>query len=110
MEAGEAPLKEYMNRQAWGERVWENGAAPSGILIYQDRVESQEQFDEMKDRFNAQYSGKNNAGKKAFLTGNWNHIQLGVSPQEMQDIERQRWTVEQIFLMHGVPLSVAGLR
>lgn len=63
-----------------------------------------------KDRWQKEYGGKENAGKVAWLSGDWSYQQLGLTPAEMQDIEKSKWSVEQIFLLHGVPLSVAGIK
>jgi HK97 family phage portal protein len=110
MEAGQAILKDTLNRQAWGEKVWSNGAALSGILSYKERVDSPEEWNKLKEKFRAEYQGRQNVGKVALLNGPWEYTRLGLTLEEMQDIERQQRTLEQIFALHGVPLSVAGLR
>jgi len=109
VEAGTDLFQLYMTRNTLEERFLENGAQPSGILTKKDVVEDEDMWTMLKKKFDSAYAGKKNAGKTAFLNGDWTYTKMGLSMQEMQAIERERWTIEQIFLCHGVPLSVAGL-
>jgi HK97 family phage portal protein len=109
-EAGEELINDMVNRQNWGRQFWKNGAAPSSVFITEEQVTDQEQFNRMKARFHEQYGGEKNAGKTAFLTGKWSMQRLGLTSQEMEEIERIKLNVEQIFQLHGVPLTVAGIR
>ena len=110
IEAGDALLSEFINRTTAAENFYANGATLSGVLIAKNPPASEEEWKRGKAEWNRQYGGVKNAGKVAFLTGDWSYQQLGVTSQEMQDIERTKYGVEQIFLLHGVPLSVAGVR
>ena len=111
IEAAEPLLNEFINRNSVTERWYANGAQPSGLLINKtSTLTTEAEWEAAKKKFQAQYGGIKNAGKTAWLSGDWTYQQLGMSAQEMQDIERTKYTVEQIFLLHGVPLSVAGIR
>jgi len=110
LEAAETLFQENLDRQAWSRNFWKHGASPSGVLVMKERVESQTEFDKLKARWDEQYSGVNNAGKTAILTGDWSYQQLGLTAQEMQDIERSKFNVESIACVHGVPLSVLGVK
>jgi HK97 family phage portal protein len=110
IEGAEPLFSDFINRNTWTEKFWENGAAPSGLLICEDQIESTEQWEAAKAKFQKQYGGVKNSGKTAWLTGKWKYQQLGMTAAEMQDIERTKMTVEQIFTAHGIPLSVAGIR
>ena len=113
VEPSQDTFSSMIARGALEEKFLENGAQPSGIMTKQEAEgqESEEsEWEAFKHKFNSQYSGKANAGKTAFLNGQWSYHKLGLTMQEMQQIEREKWTIEQIFLIHGVPLSVAGLR
>jgi phage portal protein BeeE len=57
-----------------------------------------------------EYGGPENSGKTAWLTGKWRYEQLGLTMAEMQNIEASRFNIENIFHLHGVPLSVAGFK
>lgn len=88
-----------------------NGAQPSGVMTLDDAsVSDEEEWVKLKQRFNAEYGGKKNAGKTAFLNGKWTYHKLGMTMAEMEAIASEKWTIEQIFLNHGVPLSVAGIQ
>lgn len=110
VEASEELFNEHINRDTWRRKFWTNGAAPSGVLICEDIVTDQEEWDKAKKKWQKEYGGSENAGKTAWLTGKWRYEQLGLTAQEMEDLERTKLTVEQIFQVHGVPLSVAGVR
>jgi len=111
MEAGETVFNECINRDRWAEGFWKNGASPSGVLtLNTDRPPSQQDWEQAKAKWQGEYGGVKNSGKTAWLAGNWTYLQLGLTAQEMQNLEHTRNTIETIFLIHGVPLSVAGVR
>lgn len=110
-EAGESMLQESVNRADWSGNFWKNGAAPSGVLVEKSDVHPNPlDFDKAKAKFTKEYSGRENSGKLAWLIGKWEYVRLGLTQEEMQSIESQKWTVEQIFMLHGVPLSVANAK
>jgi HK97 family phage portal protein len=89
----------------------ESGAQPSGVMTLDDAsVSDEDEWNKLKKRFQAEYGGKKNAGKTAFLNGKWTYHKLGMTMAEMEAIASEKWTIEQIFLNHGVPLSVAGIQ
>lgn len=104
----------HIGRGDLEKKFLENGAQPSGVMTrkFSDMETQPDEtlWDAFKRKFNLEYSGKANAGKTAFLSGEWSYHKLGLTMAEMQAIERERWTIEQIFLTHGIPLSVAGLK
>lgn len=110
VEGSEALFNDFINKDTLNEKFLSHGAQPSGILHRKDSIEDQDQWQALKDKWEAEYGGKDNAGKTAFLNGDWNYIKLGLSMAEMQALEKERWTTEQIILNHGVPLSVFGLK
>lgn len=111
VEAGESIYQDYINRQTWLEKFWENGASPSGILFEKTaQVTDKEQWEEAKRKWQKEYGGAANSGKTAWLTGDWEYTQMGLTAQEMQSIESATWSVEQIFILAGIPLSVAGVK
>lgn len=110
IESAEPLFNDAINRDTWKEKFWVNGASPSGLLICEDNITDATAWKKAKADWNKEYGGAGNAGKTAWLTGKWKHQQLGLTAQEMQDIEQGKWTIEQIFMQLGVPLSVAGVR
>lgn len=110
IEAGESLFQEFMNREGYSSRFWRNGASPSGILICEDQITDRAAFEEAKKKWQSEYGGTKNSGKTAWLTGKWHYEKLGLSMVEMQSLDASQKNVENIFHMHGVPLSVAGIR
>lgn len=110
IEGSEALLQDFINKDTLNEKFMQHGAQPSGILHRKDAVEDEEQWKALKEKWEEDYGGKENAGKTAFLNGDWNYIKLGMTMAEMQALEKARWTTEQICLNHGVPLSVFGIK
>jgi HK97 family phage portal protein len=100
---------EYINKALLNEKFVQNGAQLSGILTRDTEVDDEDQWSALKRKFNLEYSGNKNAGKIAFLNGKWQYHKLGMTMEEMQAIEKDRWTIAQIFLNHGVPLSLVGV-
>lgn len=110
VEPSEAIYNEHINRNTYNEQFMENGAQPSGVMTFKgEDAPEQVEWERMKKDFERKYSGKDNAGKVAFLTGEWDYHQLGLSQQQMQGIERETLNMKTIFLNHGVPLSIVGL-
>lgn len=111
MEAGESLIQGVINTADWSRNFWKNGAAPSGILVEKSDTGINEQdFEQAKRTFRKEYGGRDNSGKLAMMTGKWEHIKLGLTMEEMQSIESQRWSIEQIYMLHGIPLSIAGVK
>jgi HK97 family phage portal protein len=109
VESGEDLFQGFLNRQEWEGKFWKNGAAPSGVLVCEQQITDKKKWEEAKEEWRKEYSGGQNSGKVAWLTGKWQFLKLGLSKVEMQDIESDRWTVNKIFIHSGVPLSVAGI-
>jgi HK97 family phage portal protein len=109
IEPSEALYNEYINKTTLGEKFLENGAQMSGILSRETEIIDEDQWRALKKKFTLEYAGTRNAGKVAFLNGKWSYQKLGMTMQEMQSLEKEKWNIEQIFLNHGVPLSVAGV-
>ena len=109
IEAGEEVFNSIINRDSWEGSFWKNGASPAGILRYEELISDQDQFDRIKAKWRKEYEGRENAGKTAIVSGKWQYNQVGLSAVEMQNLEQRKYSVQEIFMQHGVPLSVAGL-
>jgi HK97 family phage portal protein len=110
----EALYKDYIGRKTLEEKFIEHGAMPSGIMartLEEHEVEMDEaDFGRLKAKWREEYEGPKNAGKTMFLQGKWTFNKLGLTHQEMQSLEKEKLAIEHIFMNHGVPLSVAGVR
>ena len=111
IEPSEDLYNDFINRNTYQEKFMEHGAQPSGILSLKSQITPDEdEWGRLKSWWNKEYGGKKNAGKTAFLTGEWSYQQLGLTQQQMQSIEYGKMTIEHIFMNHGVPLSIAGVQ
>ena len=113
IEPAESLYNDYINRKTLEEKFIENGATPSGVMTREDdAADEMDQADWalLKNKWLEEYSGTRNAGKVMFLPGKWRYEKLGLTHLEMQSIEKEKLSVDQIFMNHGVPLSVAGVR
>lgn len=111
IEAGKTLFEEHLNRGKWSEKFWTNGASPSGVMVNNEEgpVDPTE-WKKLKKEWQAEYGGVNNSGKTAWLAGKWKYEKLGMTLADMENIESTKYSIESIFQMHGVPLSVAGVR
>lgn len=108
----------FVGRNDYEKQFLKNGAMPSGVLTYEGSQEApaeladieDETWGEMKKWWQVEYSGASNAGKTVMLPGAWKYLRLGLTSSEMETLEREKWSVEQIFTNHGVPLSLAGIK
>lgn len=111
IESGEEIYKKAIGETDLKLKFLENGAQPSGVMtLYDSNVTDEEEWEKLRKKFTKEYGGRKNAGKVAFLNGKWAYHRLGLTTDEMQAIESEKWTIEQIFMNHGVPLSIAGVR
>lgn len=109
VEPSSALFEETIGRQTLDTKFVENGAQPSGVLANEDDIDDDD-LKLLRQKWQAEYGGKKNSGKTAFITGKWTYLKLGMTAAEMEALERSKWSVEQIFLAMGVPLSIAGIK
>ena len=109
VEPSAALFSDQINRDNYNEKFLENGATPSGILMREEEVADQTEWEKFKQWWNQNYRGKKNIGKTAFLNGKWSYQQLGLTAQQMQNLEKEKVSIQNIFMAMGVPLSVAGI-
>jgi HK97 family phage portal protein len=84
-----------------------NGAKPGGIIKSATRI-SPEQAQELRDHWNANFSG-GNAGKTAVLADGLEYQPLSVTATDSQLIEQLRWSAETVCSVFGVPAYKVGV-
>ena len=109
LEAGEMMFEDYINRNMLESNYLSKGGVPSGVLVREEEIDDPEEWKRFTKGWKEEYEGSDNAGKTAFLNGKWDYKKLGLTPQELQTMQRSAMTVKDIFTLHGVPLSVAGV-
>lgn len=108
VEQGESLYNEFINRSLYNTKLLENGGSPSSIMVKEDFQGDQEEWDKMRAKFDERYSGVKNTGKVGWVNGKWSLLELGLDAQKMQELEKAKVNKEDIYINHGVPLSVAG--
>lgn len=87
--------------------LWENRAAPSAIVMLEKEMQS-EQMDYIAQRWKDAHAGPHNAGKTAFIAGAKSIQFMSLTPQEMQALERLRFTKGEIMQLYGVYPVIYG--
>lgn len=81
-----------------------NAGSP-GALVNEDASDdmSPEQVLNMMNDINKRVRGTNNAGKITGLNGKWNYLNFGMTSTDMQILETERYTNEQLCNIYSVP-------
>ncbi len=94
----------------WNKALLDNAARPSGALVH-DAAEalSGDQFDRLKEKLAAQFSGHANAGRPMLLEGGLKWQTLSMSPADMDFAGLKAAAAREIALAFGVPPMLLGL-
>lgn len=95
----------------WNKALLDNGARPSGALVYEsgESTLSQEQFARLRDELEASFAGSGNAGRPMLLEGGLRWQPLSHSPADMDFAGLKAAAAREIALSFGVPPMLAGL-
>lgn len=89
------------SQRAWSESFYRNAALPGGVIKV-DKELSDDQFDELVERWNMAHRGISNAGRVAVLEQG-DFIPLAYSQREMQFVETRGLTKQAILDAYGFP-------
>lgn len=97
----------------WNNALLNNGAQPSGALVYApkeggDKL-SEEQWLRLKAELEESFSGQKNAGKPLLLDGGLDWREMGFSPKDMNFGEGLHEAARLIALSFGVPPLILGI-
>lgn len=84
-----------------------NGANPSGVISHPASM-TQEQKSDLREQFNARFSGAANAGKTLILDGGLEWQAAQISPEDAELLETRRFGVEEIARLFQVPPPIIG--
>ena len=97
----------------WNKALLDNGARPSGALIYRGTDVNpnltDEQFARLKSELADQYQGHPNAGRPLLLEGGLDWKEMSISPKDMDFIESKNMSAREIALAFGVPPMLLGI-
>jgi HK97 family phage portal protein len=87
--------------------LYNNGGQPGGVLEYPG-VLKEAQVARIRDSWQNIHSGPANAGRVAILEEGAKYSAIGIPPEQLQYIEEQKFSVEQIARIFGVPPHMIG--
>jgi HK97 family phage portal protein len=87
--------------------LYNNGGQPGGVLEYPGQLK-QAQHDRIRASWTDIHSGPGNAGRVAILEEGMKYTPIGIPPEQLQYIEEQKFSVEQIARIFGVPPHLIG--
>lgn len=97
---------------AWNKALLDNGARPSGALIYGakggERL-TDGQFEALKAQLSSAYAGVENAGRPILLEGGMDWKPLSLTPAEMDFTAGRHAAAREIALAFGVPPQLLGI-
>ena len=87
--------------------LYANGGQPGGVLEYPGQLKK-EQVDRIRSSWTDMHAGPTNANKVAVLEEGMKYTAIGIPPDQLQYIETQKFSVEQIARIFGVPPHLIG--
>jgi HK97 family phage portal protein len=93
--------------QMYAQSLYMNGGRPGGVLQYPGELKK-DQVDRIRDSWYATHGGPTNAGRIAILEEGMKYEAIGIPPEQLQFIEEQKFSVEQIARIFGVPPHLIG--
>lgn len=98
----------------WNNALLNNGAQPSGALVFAPKDGSdkltEEQWLRLKAELDESFSGQKNAGKPILLDGGLDWREMGFSPKDMNFEEGLDASARLIALAFGVPPLILGIK
>lgn len=114
VEPAAAAIDQRNESDKWNMALLQNGARPSGALVYEPRSGapanlSDEQFARLKQEIGEQYGGARNAGRPMLLDGGLSWREMSLSPKDLDFLEARNAASRDIALAFGVPPQLLGI-
>lgn len=97
----ELQIAEYQNK------ILKNGGQVDSVFTFKGNL-GKEQITEMKNAWQKEHAGANNAGAPLFLGGEADIKRLGLNPNELSFLTSKGVTLEDICILTGVPKEILG--
>jgi len=92
----------------WNSALLRNSAVPSGALVSRKRL-TDEQYGRLKDEMRDQYQGVANARLPLLLEEDLEWKEIGLSPKDMDWLERLKFSALQVAQIYNIPPALIGL-
>ncbi len=93
-----------------------NGCTPSAMLKFQPKDETgmtatltDDQRASILNDLEQRFKGANNSGRPMLLEGDFDYVQMGISPKDMDFLELMNMSAREIALCFGVPAQLVGI-
>ncbi len=98
----------------WNMALLQNGARPSGALVYEPRDGAaanltDEQFARLRQEIASQYGGAKNAGRPMLLDGGLRWQEMSLSPKDMDFLDIRHAASRDVAQAFGVPPQLLGI-
>lgn len=94
----------------------QNGARPSGAVVFKPTDAaghpaqlSDAQRREIQEQLEERFQGPRNAGRPLFLEGDFDWLEMGISPKDMDFLNLKAMSAREIALAFGYPAYLLGL-
>jgi len=106
LKAGVSAIQTEVQIASYHSRILDNGGKVEGVFKFKTGPLTAHQLEEIKDKYEKEYSGAKKAGRPLFLGGDADYVTMGLTPQEMSYLEAKKMTLEDICILTGVPKSM----
>ncbi|MGM9582216.1 MAG: phage portal protein [Phascolarctobacterium sp.] len=107
--SGRSPVRQFaetmglsLDIKKYGRKFFQNGARPAGILKHPGSL-SEEAQQRLTKSFERRYSGVDNSSKTMLLEEGMEYQSIGIAPDEAQFLESQKFGVNEIARIYGIP-------
>jgi HK97 family phage portal protein len=113
LEAAMLSVDQHNAAGAWNQALLNQGARPSGALVFAPKEGpvhlSDEQVTRLREEIESTAAGKTNAGRPLILEGGLDWREMSLSPQEMDWLSGRDAAARDIALAFGVPAQLIGI-
>ena len=114
LEAAMLSIDQHNAAGAWNQALLNQGARPSGALVYAPKDGpsnlTDEQMSRLRDEFSQNYQGRGNAGRPMILEGGLEWKEMSLSPKDMDWLSGRDAAARDIALAFGVPVQLIGIQ
>ena len=113
MEAALISIDQHNAAGAWNQALLNQGARPSGALVYAPKdgpaTLSDDQLRRLREEMGQYHMGDRNAGRPLILEGGLDWREMSLSPKDMDWLAGRNVAARDIALAFGVPAQLVGI-
>ncbi len=113
LEAAMLPVDQHNAASAWNQSLLNQGARPSGALVFAPKegpaTLSDDQLSRLRDEMDHHFAGRRGAGRPLILEGGLDWREMSLSPKDMDWLAGRDAAARDIALAFGVPAQLIGI-